>query len=261
VEKRVVPDQFSLYGKVALVTGASSGIGHAVAKGLAQAGAAVVAGARRVERLERLAAEIDADGGRAMAVRIDVTDNESIGLAMDQAQARFGVVDVVINNAGVADARPFLETEDDSRDFIMDTNFKGVWNIARQTAKRMVAAGKPGSIINIASVLGLGARSGYTAYCASKGAVVQLTRSMAMDLGRYDIRVNAIAPGWFVTEINEEYLLSEQGQEFLTRTPARRAGYVEELLGPVILLASDAGSFVNGVILPVDGAHSAALIK
>jgi len=257
----VALDQFSLHGKIALVTGASSGIGHAVARGLAQAGASVVAAARRVERLERLASEIEAEGGQALAVRIDVTDNESIGLALDLAEARFGVVDVVINNAGVADPRPFLETEDESRDFIMDTNFKGVWNIARQTAQRMVAAGKPGSIVNIASVLGLGAISGYTAYCSSKGAVVQLTRSMAMDLGRYNIRVNAIAPGWFVTEINDDFLLTEKGQEFLKRTPARRAGQVGELLGPVIMLASDAGSFVNGVILPVDGAHSAALIK
>ncbi len=257
----MVLDEFSLNGKIALVTGASSGIGHAVARGLAQAGAAVVAAARRIEHLERLAAEIEAEGGQAMAVRIDVTDKDSIRLALDQAEARFGVVDVVINNAGVADPKPFLKTEDESRDSIMDTNFKGVWNIARQTAQRMVDAAKPGSIVNIASVLGLGARSGYTAYCASKGAVVQLTRAMALDLGRYNIRVNGIAPGWFVTEINEDYLLSGEGQDFLIRTPARRAGNVQELLGPVIMLSSDAGSFVNGVILPVDGAHTAALIR
>lgn len=253
-------DQFSLAGKIALVTGASSGIGDSVARGLAAAGAIIIAGARRVDRLEQLVAEIEADGGQAMAVRIDVTDRKNIEQALDAAEAKFGVIDTVINNAGVADSKPFLETGADSRDFVMDTNFKGVWDVAQQTAQRMVNADKPGSIINIASVLGLGAQVGLTSYCASKGAVVQLTRSMALDLGRYNIRVNAIAPGWFVTEINENFLHSESGQAFLKRTPARRAGQVEELVGPIIMLASEAGSFVNGAILAVDGAHSAALI-
>jgi NAD(P)-dependent dehydrogenase (short-subunit alcohol dehydrogenase family) len=253
-------DQFSLQGKIALVTGASSGIGHAVAKGLAQAGAIVIAAARRVDRLEQVVAEIEADGGRAMAVCIDVTDKDSIKQALDRVEAQFGVIDILINNAGVADPKPFLETADESRDHVMGTNFKGVWDVAQQVAQRMVKAGKPGSIINIASILGFGAHPGLTAYCASKGAVVQLTRSMALDLGRYSIRVNAIAPGWFVTEINEEFMHSEAGQDFLKRTPARRAGKVEELVGPVIMLASAAGAFVNGVVLPVDGAHSAALI-
>lgn len=252
--------QFSLRGKIALVTGASSGIGHSVAKGLAHAGATIIAAARRIDRLEQLVAEIEAGGGQAMAVRLDVTDQDNINQALDQAEAQFGVIDVVINNAGVADPKSFLNTSDESRDFIMDTNFKGVWNIAQQTAQRMVKAGKSGSIINIASVLGLGATWGSTTYCASKGAVVQLTRSMALDLGRHNIRVNAIAPGWFVTEMNEEFLYSEPGQAFLNRTPARRAGKVEELVGPIVMLASEAGAFVNGAILPVDGAHSAALI-
>lgn len=253
-------DRFSITGKIALVTGASSGIGYGVAKELARAGAIVIAAARRRDRLEHLVTEIEAGGGQAMAVRIDVTDRDSIRQALDQAEAQFGVIDIVINNAGVADPRPFLETDDESRDHVMDTNFKGVWDVAQQAARRMVNAGKPGSIINIASILGSAAHPGLSAYCASKGAVVQLTRSMALDLGRYNIRVNAIAPGWFITEINDEFLQSEAGAAFLKRTPARRAGNIEELLGPIIMLASAAGSFVNGVVLPVDGAHSAALI-
>ncbi|MCW8926940.1 MAG: SDR family oxidoreductase, partial [Xanthomonadales bacterium] len=253
-------DRFALNENTALVTGASSGIGHGVAKGLASAGAAVIAAARRIDRLDGLVSEIEAEGGRAMAVRMDVTDKDNIEQALDAAEGRFGVADIVINNAGVADSQAFLDTPDENRDFVMDTNFKGVWNVAQATARRMAKAGKPGSIVNIASVLGLGARAGLSAYCASKGAVVQLTRSMALDLARHDIRVNAIAPGWFVTEINEGFLNTEAGQAFLKRTPAQRPGEVEELVGPIIMLASRAGSFVNGAVLPVDGAHSAALI-
>jgi NAD(P)-dependent dehydrogenase (short-subunit alcohol dehydrogenase family) len=252
--------QFSLDGRIALVTGASSGIGRGVAKGLAKAGATIIAAARRLDRLEELVTEIEADGGRALAVRVDVTDKVSIETALDRAESSFGVVDIVINNAGVGAPEPFLKIDDEKFDYTMNTNFKGVWYIAQESARRMAGAKKPGSIINIASMLGIRALSGYTAYCSSKGAVLQLTRCMALDLGRYGIRVNAIAPGWFVTEMNEDYLGSEEGQAYLSQTPARRAGEVEELVGPIVMLASEAGSFVNGAVLPVDGAHSVALI-
>ncbi|MBW2422525.1 MAG: SDR family oxidoreductase [Deltaproteobacteria bacterium] len=253
-------DQFSLDGRVALVTGASSGIGYGVARGLAHAGASIVAAARRLDRLEELVTKIEADGGEALAVRIDVTDRDSIRTALDQAEDRFGGVDIVINSAGVADPKPFLKIDEESLDYTMDTNFKGAWHVGQEAARRMVEAKRPGSIINISSILGSGAQSGYSAYCSSKGAVTQLTRSMALDLGRYGIRVNAIAPGWFITEMNEDHLTSEKGQAYLDRTPARRAGKVEELVGPIVLLASQAGSFVNGAVLPVDGAHSAAVV-
>ncbi|MBW2289410.1 MAG: glucose 1-dehydrogenase [Deltaproteobacteria bacterium] len=252
--------QFSLDGRIALVTGASSGIGRGVAKGLAKAGATIIAAARRLDRLEELVTEIETDGGRALAVRVDVTDKVSIETALDRAESSFGVVDIVINNAGVGAPEPFLNIDDENFDNTMNTNFKGVWYIAQEAARRMAGAKKPGSIINIASMLGIRALSGYTAYCSSKGAVLQLTRCMALDLGRYGIRVNAIAPGWFVTEMNEDYLGSEEGQAYLSQTPARRAGEVEELVGPIVMLASEAGSFVNGAVLPVDGAHSVALI-
>ncbi|NOR67184.1 MAG: glucose 1-dehydrogenase [Woeseiaceae bacterium] len=253
-------DSFSLKGRTALVTGASSGIGNGVARGLAQAGAAVVVAARRRDKLEKLVKEIEQDGGLAMAASLDVTDNNSINTALNQAQEKFGVIDIVVNNAGVGDAKHFLKMEDESYDFVMDTNVKGVWQVSQAAVRRMVDAGTPGSIVNISSLLGLRAQPGYSSYCASKGAVIQLTRAMALDLARYNIRVNAIAPGWFVTEINQDFLMSGDGQAYLKKTPARRAGEIQELVGPIILLCSEAGSFVNGVVLPVDGAHSIALI-
>ncbi|MCV6624069.1 MAG: 3-oxoacyl-ACP reductase FabG [Cellvibrionaceae bacterium] len=246
--------QFSLEGRNALVTGASSGIGRCLALGLAEAGANIIVAARRQERLAELVQEIEAQGGKALAVSMDVTNKDSIQSAYDQAESTFGTVDVIVNNAGVADAKNFLKIDDESLDFVMDTNFKGVWHVAQEGAKRLVAAEKPGSIINIASVLGITAKYGQSAYCASKGAVVQLSRSMALDLMSNNIRVNAIAPGWFKTEINTAYFDSPAGQEYVTRMPAKRLGKLEELVGPVILLASDAGSFITGTVLPVDGA-------
>lgn len=253
-------EAFSLAGRVALVTGASSGIGRCLASALADAGAAVVVAARRVERLQALVHDIEQGGGRALAVFMDVTERASICAAFDAAQREFGVVDVVINNAGVADPKRFLKIDDNSLDRIMSTNFGGVWQVAQEAVSRLVTEDRPGSIINIASVLGLGAQAGYASYCASKGAVVQMTRALALELIGKKIRVNAIAPGWFKTEINDEYFDSPAGRDYIERMPPRRLGQLEELIGPVLLLASDAGSFVNGVILPVDGAHHAALV-
>lgn len=247
-------ERFSLAGKVALVTGASSGIGYGLAKGLAGAGAGVVVAGRRADRLKELVEEIEGAGGQATAVKMDVTDRDSVDAAFAEGQARMGLMNVIINNAGVADPKGFLKVDEASRDFIMHTNFNGIWNVAQEGARRMVEAGQRGSIVNIASVLGLFVQRGQTAYCASKGAVIQLTRALAIDLMRYGIRVNAIAPGWFKTEINAEYFDSPAGQAYIKTMPAKRLGQLDELVGPVVLLASDASSFVNGVILPVDGA-------
>jgi len=253
-------NQFSLNDRIALVTGASSGIGHCLAKGLAAAGAKVVVAARRTDKLAELVLDIQNAGGKALAVAMDVTDKETIAAAYEQAETTFGTIDVIINNAGVADAKNFLKIDDESLDFVMNTNFGGVWHVAQEGAKRLVAAKKPGSIINIASVLGITAKSGQTSYCASKGAVVQLTRAMSLDLMRNNIRVNAIAPGWFKTEINQDYFNSPAGSDYIATMPAKRLGNVEELVGPVIMLASDAGSFVTGAVIPVDGAiHCAGI--
>lgn len=252
-------DRFSLKGRRALITGASSGLGHGIAKGLAAAGAEIIACARRVDRLEALVTDIENSGGRAYAVAMDVADRASVNRAYDQAIDALGVPDIIINNAGVADPKNFLKVDEASRDFVMNTNFNGVWNVAQEGAQRMIDAQRPGSIINIASVLAIMAQNGQTTYCASKAAVAHLTSVMSLDLMRHNIRVNAIAPGWFLTEMNEAFFSTPAGKDYISRMPARRLGNIDELIGPVLLLASDAGSFVNGTVLPVDGAirHSA----
>ena len=252
---------FSLDGSVALVTGASSGIGHEVAIGLSQAGAKVVAAARREDRLVSLVEKIDQQGGEALAVALDVTQRDSITNAFDKAEEKFGQpVNVVVNNAGVGMAKSILNVEQEDIDHVMNTNFTGAFYVAQEGARRLVAAQAAGSIINIASILGMGGKKAHTIYCASKAAVVNMTRSMALDLQSKNIRVNAIAPGWFDTEITHDYFQTEHGQNFLQQTPAGRPGEVQDLIGPIIMLASNAGAFVNGVTLPVDGGHTATWI-
>ncbi len=251
---------FRLDGRTALVTGASSGIGRAIAIAFAAAGARVALGARRIDRLEALAEEIRAAGGEALAVPLDVTDRAAIDAALEAISARFGLVDVAFNNAGIAQPGMFLKTDAATLESTMATNFTAAWNVAQAVAQRLVAAKKSGSIINVTSVLGIGVGPGYSAYAASKAALAQATRAMALEFVRYGIRVNGIAPGWFVTEMNEAFFATAEGAAYLKKTPPGRAGRLEELVGPALLLASEAGSFVNGVILPVDGSHHVALV-
>lgn len=249
----------SLDGKIALVTGASSGIGRGVALGLVKAGASVILCARRLEKLDELADNIKALGGKSLVVPLDVTVRTRVTAVFNKVEKELGTPDIVINNAGTAQVGNFLALTEKERDQVMKTNFDGVWNIGQEAAQRMVKANKGGSIINIASILGYGAVYGYSAYSASKGAVLQLTRSMALDLSRKGIRVNGIAPGWFNTEMNKDFLESPKGQAYLNNLPAQRSGELDELIGPVIFLASDAASFINGTILPVDGGHHCCL--
>ena len=247
---------FRLHKKTALVTGASSGFGQHFSKILAAHGANVVVTARRLDRLESLVEEITAGGGNALAVEMDVTNQDSVKAAFDKAEAKFGAVSVVSNNAGVADVKMAMDVDEESWDFVLDTNLKGVWRVATEAARRMVAAEVSGSIVNTASVLGMRVSLGQSSYATSKAAVIQLTKALALEWGRKQIRVNALCPGYFITEINEDYLTSPKGEAYIRSTPAQRTGQMDEITAPFLLLASDAGSFVNGVALPVDGAHS-----
>lgn len=250
---------FRLDGRVAFVTGASSGIGATLARAFAEAGAAVALVARRRERLDALAEELGAAGARALPVTLDVTDSAALPAAFDAVTEVLGVPDILINNAGVARTGLFLKTGAAERDANFATNFNAAWDLSAESARRMVAAGKPGSILNVASVLALNGAPGYAAYATSKAALTHLTRCLALEFVRHGIRVNALAPGWFVTEMNDGFLESPAGRDYLDRIPPRRAGRLEELVGPALLLTSGAGSFVNGVTLAVDGGHHAAL--
>jgi NAD(P)-dependent dehydrogenase (short-subunit alcohol dehydrogenase family) len=249
------PKRFDLTGRVALVTGASSGFGEHFTRVLAAAGARVVAGARREDRLHKLVDEIAASGGAALAVAMDVTDAASVAAAFAAAEAKFGTVDLLVNNAGVAAPGTLHKTAEADWDWVMDTNLKGAWLVAAEAARRMLAAGRGGAIVNIASVLGMATSRGHGVYSATKAGVIQLTKHMALELAGKNIRVNAICPGYFKTEMNDEYFDSAAGQAYIAATPGGRLGRMEEMDGPLLLLASDAGSFINGALLPVDGGH------
>tara|TARA_R110002073_G_scaffold255568_1_gene418077 strand:+ start:923 stop:1690 length:768 start_codon:yes stop_codon:yes gene_type:complete len=248
-------DIFSLQGKIALITGASSGLGGHFAKTLARAGASVVVAARRRDKLDQLVGEIAGEGGTVMAVTMDVTDGDSVRAAYDAAEAQMGIIDVIVCNAGVADTKSFLDMDEDSWDFTMDTNLKGVWRVAQEGCRRLVKADKPGVVINISSLLGLAFQTLQTAYATSKAGVIHMTRCMASELMRHNIRVNSIAPGYFKTEMNAAFFDTEKGKAYIKTIPARRLGDLAELDGPLLLLASDASSFVNGTTLIVDGGH------
>ncbi len=247
--------RFDLTGRVALVTGASSGFGEHFVRVLAEAGARVVAGARREDRLHRLVDEIAAAGGTAHAVGMDVTDAASVAAAFTAAEAKFGTVDLLVNNAGVAAPGTLHKTAEADWDWVVDTNLKGAWLVAAEAARRMLAARRGGAIINIASVLGMATSRGHGVYSATKAGVIQLTKHMALELAGKNIRVNAICPGYFKTEMNDAYFDSAAGQAYIAATPGGRLGRMEEMDGPLLLLASDAGSFINGALLPVDGGH------
>ena len=242
----------SLAGKSALVTGASSGLGRHFANVLAAAGATVVLAARRIDRLEAQADELRANGCNAIAVAMDVTDRVSVDQAFAAAEAEVGPLTIIVNNAGIADPVYFTQMPEESWRSVLDVNLDGVFRVAQEAARRM-QANNGGSIINIASVLGLGVVKSLAHYCASKGAVIQLTKAMALELARSGIRVNALAPGYISTEMNADFLVSDDGKKLLSKVPMVRAGRLSELDGPLLLLASDAGSYMTGTVVSVDG--------
>jgi NAD(P)-dependent dehydrogenase (short-subunit alcohol dehydrogenase family) len=247
---------FSLEGRTALVTGASGGLGRTFALALAANGANVACAARRRGRLDTLAGEIEAAGGAALATEMDVTREDSIRAAFDAAEARFGTVDVLVNNAGTAGMGPVLDVRLGDWRRVMEINLDAVMRIAQEAGRRMVAAGVPGSIVNIASVLGLEVRKGVAAYAVSKAGVIQLTRVLALELARHQIRVNALAPGYVETEMNTEFLASEAGRKMIAQMPQRRTGSARELAGALLLIASGAGGYMTGSTILIDGGQS-----
>lgn len=250
---------FDLTGRTALVTGASSGLGRHFAIVLASAGAKVALAARRRERLELLAGEIEASRGSSLPIVMDVTDSQSVAAGYAAAEVALGPIGIVVANAGVPSAGAVSDTTDEAWRSVLDVNLDGVFRVVREAARAMKRHDQGGSIIATSSVIGHAVLPTLAAYAASKAAVVALTKTMALELVRDRIRVNAIAPGYFKTEINDEFLESPAGQKLVAKVPMRRLGRLEELEGPLLLLASDAGSFMTGTTLFADGGAMLAI--
>ncbi len=240
-----------LSGKTAFITGGSGSFGAHFARLLASAGAEVVVAARRVAVLEALVAEIIAAGGNARAVALDVTDGASIATAVAVA----GPIDILVNNAGIANTRPALDQTEADWDAIVGTNLKGCWMVATEVARGMAAQKSGGTIINIASILGLRQGGQVSPYAISKAGVIQMTKQLALELARHGIRVNAIAPGYVATDINRDFFATDAGRAVINRIPQRRLGTLDDLDGPLLLLASDASRGMTGSVLVVDGGH------
>ena len=242
-----------LTGRTALVTGASSGLGAHFARVLHEAGATVVLAARRRDRLD---AAVTAFGERAHAIAMDVADEDSILAAFERIEASVGICDIIVNNAGISGEAFALKMSTSQWDRVVDVNLRAPFVVAREGAKRLAAAKRPGSIINIASVLGLRGSPQVAAYMASKAGLIHLTHALAVEFARYGIRVNAIAPGYFKTEISSDFLESEHGRTLVARIPQRAIGEMEHLSGPLLLLAGDAGAYMTGSVVVVDGGLS-----
>jgi NAD(P)-dependent dehydrogenase (short-subunit alcohol dehydrogenase family) len=250
---------FDLRGRVALVTGASSGLGARFAEVLAENGASVVLVARRADRLAALQARIGISGGQAITVEADVRDRRAMAAAFDAAEKKFGTVTILVNNAGVVHAGRAVELAEEEWRRVLSTDLDAVFFCAQEAARRMLAAKSAGAIVNIASVLGFGVDKGVIAYATAKAGVIQLTKALALELAFKGIRVNAIAPGWIVTQLNRDYLQSERGAALKREIPIGRFGEERDLDGPLLLLVSDAGRFITGATIVADGGQMVAL--
>lgn len=244
-------ERYTLEGKTALVTGASSGLGAHFAATLAGAGAKVIIGARRLKSLDTVAKTIQSSGGNCTAIALDVTDSASIAAA----QSHLDAVDILVNNAGIVQEATFLDQTEASWDAVIDTNLKGIFLMTRAVALAMKARAGPGTIINITSILGLRQAGGVAPYATSKAGAIQLTKVAALELARFNIRVNALAPGYLVTELNRTFWDSDAGKAMMRRIPQRRVGQLDDLDGPLLLLASDASAYMTGSVIEVDGGH------
>ncbi|HCE94649.1 MAG: short-chain dehydrogenase [Burkholderiales bacterium RIFCSPHIGHO2_01_FULL_64_960] len=249
-----------LSGRVAFITGASSGLGAQFARTLARAGAGVVLASRRVEKLKELRARIEGEGGDAHVIELDVTDHDSIKSAVAHAETEMGSIDILVNNSGVSTTQRIQDVTPEDYDFIFDTNVKGAFFVAQEVGKRMLARSRgaaPGSftggrIINIASMAGLKVLPQIGAYCMSKAAVVQMTKAMAMEWGKFGINVNAICPGYIDTEINHHHWQTEQGKKLIDMLPRKRVGNAQDLDALLVMLASDQSHFINGAVIAAD---------
>lgn len=251
---------FSLENKNVVVTGASSGLGHHFAGVLSRAGANVVLGARREDKISKRVEEIRAAGGQATGLRLDVRDANSIDTFLEAAEQTYGPIDVIINNAGVEPgAKTYAMIDEEDWDSVMDTNLKSVWLISKAYTGQVVGSGrKNGNIVNISSITDTRAIKGQFPYAVSKGALTRLTQVMALEAARFGIRVNALAPGYFLTDVSRVLLESEMAPEFVKGIPMRRLGEFPDLDGPLLLLASDASRYMTGSVLAVDGGHICA---
>jgi len=248
---------FSLEGRTALITGASSGLGRHFAGVLSEAGAHVVLAARRMDRLEEVAADIEKRGGKAFPVEMDVTSVDSVTGTFEEIAGALGrPCDILVNNSGMSREDWFTSMSEEDWSAVIDTNLTGVWRVAKHAANAMMAANVKGSIINISSITALRPAHTIAAYAASKAGVDHMTRIMALEMARYGVRVNAIAPGYFKTEINDGFLDSEEGKKMIKRMTMRRFGEYDELNGTLLLLASEAGSYMTGTTIVVDGGHT-----
>jgi len=245
----------TLKARNALITGASSGLGEHFAHALARAGATVALAARRQESLERVRKDIEAKGHTAMALAMDVTDSTSVAAAFSQVADRLGKIDILVNNAGTTLTKPFLDVEEAEWNRIIETNLNGAFLAAQAAARIMKGQASGGAIVNIASILGLRVAGQVAPYVTSKAAIVQLTKAMALELARYRIRVNALCPGYIETELNRDFFASDIGQALIKRIPQRRLGKLEDLEAPLLLMCSDAGAYMTGAVLAVDGGH------
>ena len=249
-----------LSGRVAFITGASSGLGAQFARTLARAGAGVVLASRRVEKLKELRARIEGEGGDAHVIELDVTDHDSIKSAVAHAETEMGSIDILVNNSGVSTTQRIQDVTPEDYDFIFDTNVKGAFFVAQEVGKRMLARSRgaaPGSftggrIINIASMAGLKVLPQIGAYCMSKAAVVQMTKAMAMEWGKFGINVNAICPGYIDTEINHHHWQTEQGKKLIDMLPRKRVGNPQDLDALLVMLVSDQSHFINGAVIAAD---------
>jgi NAD(P)-dependent dehydrogenase (short-subunit alcohol dehydrogenase family) len=249
-----------LSGRVALITGASSGLGAQFARVLARSGAAVVLAARRIEKLKDLRAQIEGEGGDAHVVGLDVTSVESIRAAVAHAETEVGAIDILVNNSGVSTTGRIQDVTEEDFDYVFNTNVRGAFFVAQEVGKRMLARARgaaPGTytggrIINIASMAGLKVLPQIGAYAMSKAAVVQMTKAMALEWGRFEINVNAICPGYIDTEINHHHWETPQGQKLIDMLPRKRVGKPQDLDALVVLLASSESHFVNGAVIAAD---------